>query len=128
MAHRLTAEQLSSMREGRRERRDRAELRRKALLAEAEHDASAIIRMVADRYGPDRVYQWGSLVETDHFRETSDIDLAVEGVDDPRELFALIAEAERLTRFPVDIVQIERVHPRYAELIRRHGRLVYERC
>jgi hypothetical protein len=57
----------------------------------------------------------------------SDIDFAVEGISDPAVLSALSGTAQKLTRFPVDIVAIEHVHPAYADHIRRRGRVVYER-
>ena len=62
-----------------------------------------------------------------HFSEMSDIDIAVEGITDPAALSALWSTAEKLTRFPLDIVAIEHVHPAYADHIRRRGRMVYER-
>jgi len=57
----------------------------------------------------------------------SDIDIALEGITDPAELSAIRSAAERLTRFPLDMVAIEHVHPVYADHIRRRGRVVYER-
>ncbi len=74
-----------------------------------------------------RVYQWGSLVDGRHFSERSDIDIALEGVTDPQALSAIRGAAEQMTRFPLDIVAIEHVHPAYADFIRRRGRILYER-
>ena len=34
----------------------------------------------AQAHNPRRIYQWGSLVETGHFTELSDIDIALEGI------------------------------------------------
>jgi len=117
----------AEMRRAYRERREHAEQERIRLLARAQADASGVVDMIAREYQPDRIYQWGSLVETAHFSERSDIDIAVEGITDPNRFFAMAAAAQEQTRFPLDIVQLETVHPRYAELIRRLGRLVYER-
>ena len=64
---------------------------------------------------------------TGHFSQMSDIDIAVEGITDPAVLSALSGEATELTRFPLDIVAIEHVHPAYADHIRRRGRIVHER-
>jgi len=50
-----------------------------------------------------------------------------EGIADQALLSELRADAERLTDFPLDIVAMEHIHPAYADYIRRHGRLVYER-
>ena len=82
---------------------------------------------IARDYRPLRVYQWGSLVNDRHFSRMSDIDIAVEGITDPAVLSALRGAAEKLTRFPLDLVAIEHVHPVYADHIRRRGRIVYER-
>jgi predicted nucleotidyltransferase len=96
-------------------------------LAEARRDFARIVRHIAARFRPQRIYQWGSLVDGRHFTERSDIDIALEGITEAAVFFAILAQAERLTRFPVDIVQLEKIHPEYAELIRSRGRVVYER-
>jgi len=33
----------------------------------------------------------------------------------------------KLTHFPLDIVQIEKIEPEFAQSIRQNGRVVYER-
>jgi hypothetical protein len=38
----------------------------------------------------------------------------------------LLGDAMALTRFRVDIVQLERIEPEFAELIRLKGKVVYE--
>jgi predicted nucleotidyltransferase len=96
-------------------------------LEEARRDFDRIVHHIAERFQPLRIYQWGSLLDGRHFTERSDIDIATEGITDAATFFAIFAAAERLTRFPVDIVQIERIHPEYADLIRTRGRIVYER-
>ena len=60
------------------------------------------------------------------FRSYSDIDVAVEGITDARTFFQILGEAERMTRFPLDLVQIEKVAPEYAEEIRQYGKVMYE--
>ena len=105
-----------------RKRRDLA-----ARLEAARRDCDAIVSAIARDYRPLRVYQWGSLVNDRHFSRMSDIDIAVEGITDPAALSALRGAAEKLTRFPLDLVAIEHVHPVYADHIRRRGRIVYER-
>jgi hypothetical protein len=39
----------------------------------------------------------------------------------------LLGEAQDMTRFPLDIVQLEKIAPEHAEDIRQHGKLIYER-
>ena len=104
--------------------RNRAKRRQAALeerFAKAWRDFEAIAALAIEKYRPRRVYQWGSLLERARFWEHSDIDLAVEGVTEAERFFALYGEADRLTSFALDLVQMERVEPEYAELIRQNG-------
>jgi predicted nucleotidyltransferase len=90
-------------------------------------DARAIIELIARKYQPLRIYQWGSLLRREHFSEISDIDIAVEGIAGPERFFALYGEAMDLTGLPLDLVEIEKIHPLHAQSIRERGRLVYEK-
>ena len=109
-----------------RRRAERAALRAEKLL-EAQRDFDRIVEYLINEYRPLRIYQWGSLLHTGHFSEISDIDIAVEGLADPLAGLDAAAGAERLTRFPIDLVELERIHPAHAESIKAHGRVVYER-
>jgi len=40
-------------------------------------------------------------------------------------LFEIVARAEELTDFPLDIVEMEKIAPEFRDLIKRKGRLVY---
>ena len=86
-----------------------------------------IIQRIIQIGNPAHIYQWGSLLSPKQFREYSDIDIAVEGVLSSDLFFKILAEAERLTSFPVDIVQLEKIEPEFSAEIRASGRLVYER-
>jgi len=110
-----------------RARKNRKRLELAARLEEARRDFDTVVAMIVKEYKPLRIYQWGSLLEDRHFSEISDIDIAVEGITDAEALSGLRAEAEQLTRFPLDIVAIEHVHPAYADHIHRRGRIVHER-
>jgi predicted nucleotidyltransferase len=96
-------------------------------LRRAREDCDRIVAEIAKDFHPIRIYQWGSLLDGAHFTEMSDIDIAVEGIIDPAEFFRLLGRVEEMTAFPLDIVQMEHVHPAYAELIRKRGRIVHER-
>lgn len=106
-----------------RERDDRREERRQ----QAIRDTQAIVRMMVQKYAPIRIYQWGSVLRPGGFREYSDLDIAVEGVGDPQAFFRLLREAQEITCLPLDLVQIETIEPEYAEGIRQHGKVLYER-
>jgi len=97
------------------------------LHAQAVHDFQAIVEMIVRQFNPNRVYQWGSVLRPERFRSYSDIDIAVEGITQPEAYFALLGKAQAMTGFPVDIVQLEKLEPEFAEGIRREGKVVYER-
>ncbi len=103
----------------------RREARRKRFEA-ASGDFARIVEMIIDRYSPRRIVQWGSLLHPDQFDESSDIDIAVEGITEADRYFALLGDAMSMTRFKLDIVQLEKIEPEFAELIRLKGKVVYE--
>ena len=98
-----------------------------ALFARATDDFGKILELIVGKYRPLRVYQWGSLLDRSKFREYSDIDIAVEGVDTPEEFFCMFGEAEKLTSFSLDLLDINKIAPEFADIIRMKGRVVYER-
>ena len=108
-----------------RSRRRRQELTDRLVLAR--RDAERIVEMLVRDHDPVRIWQWGSVLAADTFWEHSDIDLAVEGFRSAEEFFAAYGKAEALTDFPVDLVEMEKVHPLHAARIRARGRLVHER-
>ena len=83
------------------------------------------VEMIAAEFAPRRIWQWGSLLHRDRFSERSDIDIALEGLGAAERLFRVYARAEELSTFPLDIVELERIEPEYAHLIRTKGRLVH---
>ena len=85
----------------------------------------AVVSMIQADFEPARVWQWGSLLERSRFSEISDIDIAVEGLGAVDRFFRLVEKAETLTDFPLDIVELERLEPEFAHLIRTRGRIVH---
>ena len=92
----------------------------------AKHDATGIIRHIADIWHPERIWQWGSLTRPGEFREWSDIDIAVEALADPLAGLKVAEEAASMTSFPVDLVELDRIDPRHAQTIREERVLVYD--
>lgn len=92
----------------------------------AARDFDAIVQMIINRYRPEKIVQWGSLLCPEQFDEHSDIDIAIQGITDPECFFALLGDAMYLTRFPLDIVQLEKIEPEFAELILMKGKTIYE--
>ncbi len=110
---------------------ERQQARRRAERAQlhacAAADAGRIVAMIAARYRPRRILHWGSILDPGRFQPYSDIDVAVEGLTDPERFFAMLHDAEKLTQWPLDIVQLEHVEPEYRLLILEKGKVVYER-
>ena len=91
------------------------------------NDFQHIVEMIVNKYNPKKIYQWGSLLNKDKFSEISDIDIAVEGLPDAQSYFNMLADAEKLTSFPLDIVEMESIHDLHKKMIIQKGVLVYER-
>jgi predicted nucleotidyltransferase len=93
---------------------------------QAVDDAKKIIEGIKSKFRVARIYQWGSLLDRSRFSEISDIDIAIEGIQSPRDFFAILGLAMDCTELPVDVVEIENLPAKTADRIRRTGRLVYE--
>jgi len=93
---------------------------------QAAGDAERIVRYIIEKYKPKRIIQWGSLLKPEQFRDYSDIDLALEGIPDAETFFRLTGEIEKLTSFPLDVVQWEHLEPEFREVILHKGKVVYE--
>jgi predicted nucleotidyltransferase len=109
---------------------ERRRMRRESLdrrWQRAQRDVTAIIDMLIRGFQPQRIYQWGSLLDRRRFSEISDIDIAVEGAGSAERFFAMYAAAEALTDLPLDLVEIEKLRPVHAASIRQKGGLAYER-
>lgn len=104
-------------------RRDRD----RRLWTTAQDDARRAIDHIARSYQPERIIQWGSVLDADRFGPRSDIDIAVEGDLDAAAWFRLLGEVREMTRFAVDIVDLRHIEPEFAEIIKMKGAVVYER-
>jgi predicted nucleotidyltransferase len=118
---------ISRVREFLREKQNRRRRRLEERLEQARKDASRIIEHLGRTYAPRRIYQWGSLVEPRNFSEISDIDIGVEGLSGPEQYFAMLGDAMNMTRFPVDLLELDKLSKEMADHIRKRGRVVYER-
>jgi predicted nucleotidyltransferase len=127
MVDRTSDAEMQLMRKNFRERQERHQRDLEERLEMARKDFTRIVDHIARTYRPKRIWQWGSLIDGHHFSELSDIDIALEGIDDPKTFFAILGEAMDMSTLPVDVVQIETIHPTHAESIRNRGRIVYER-
>jgi predicted nucleotidyltransferase len=101
--------------------------RRRQLHERACADFASIVEMAIRDFRPRRIVQWGSLLEPDDFDESSDIDIAVEGLADARAFLDFLGKAVDMTDFPVDLVEWEKLDPESRDSIMRRARVVYER-
>jgi predicted nucleotidyltransferase len=99
----------------------------KRLFQQAWIDFERIVDHIIKKYEPEKIYQWGSLLNQKNFSEISDIDICIEGDLSPQKFFSMLGEVEQITNFPVHIVEMHNIEPIYAESIRTKGRLVYEK-
>ena len=90
-------------------------------------DFQKILKKIIKGYNPETIYQWGSLLNRKHFSEISDIDIAIEGITSADEIFKLYGDIMNMTDFSIDLIQLEKIEPEFAELIKEKGRVVYER-
>jgi predicted nucleotidyltransferase len=100
---------------------------RRQLHERACEDFARIVDMAIRDFRPRRILQWGSLLVPDEFDESSDIDIAVEGLADARAFLDLLGKAVDMTAFPVDLVEWEKLDPDSRDSIMRRARVVYER-
>lgn len=83
--------------------------RNRRLAQQARRDAMRIAAMLRAQFGATRIILFGSLA-TDRFTAGSDIDLAVDGLA-PADYFPALAEAGKLTDFPVDLKPLGELFP-----------------
>jgi predicted nucleotidyltransferase len=107
-----------------RQKQETRQANRLVLWQQASQDARKIIKMIEEKYQPKQIIQWGSILDPKHFSEISDIDLAIAGLD-AMTFMRLLADAEALTTFPLDLVQWEAIHPAFQNIILMKGKIVY---
>jgi predicted nucleotidyltransferase len=108
------------------QRAEKRQAERHARFVRAWAEFDRIAALLIESRAATRIYQWGSLLNEAHFTEMSDIDVAIEGCPSAAVFFRIYGEARALTRFPLDMVELEKIEPLHAESIRRRGRLVYD--
>lgn len=109
-------------------RREEDERRRanEARYRHARRDLDALVACAAGFPGVRRVLVWGSLLRPDRFCEISDIDICVEGVDDPVEWSRIERAMLETTTFPLDLVRWEELIEPHRESILARGKVLYE--
>ncbi|MCX7726831.1 MAG: nucleotidyltransferase domain-containing protein [Chitinispirillaceae bacterium] len=100
---------------------------RLSLYKKATSDCKEIIEMIIKEFNPKRIYIWGSLLDSEKFDQNSDIDIAIEGLKNPKDWFDIVGKAMKITLFPLDIIELENIDPIDRSYILSRGKLVYER-
>lgn len=105
-----------------RARQERAARRR--AVRKALEEARRIADVLVSEYGATQVWLFGSLARAlqggEGFHERSDIDLAVDRIQEAR-YYAAVGQALHLASRPVQIVDLTSCSPALAEAVRREG-------
>ena len=80
---------------------------------------------ILKKYHVKKIILFGSLVDINHFRLHSDIDIAVEGLD-PKRFFEAYGEIMSAIDFPVDLKPIEKLEPFFKQRIMTYGEIIYD--
>lgn len=121
MALSITAEQMAAYKRGARERLAREERARQERRAQAWRVARRAAAQLRDEFGARRVILFGSAVTGARFGETSDIDLAVEGIAPERFWRAWAALDYIESPFEIDLIAIEFAPAAWVAAIQREG-------
>jgi len=84
--------------------------------------ANRAARILKERFGADRVFLFGSLARDGVFDERSDIDIAVEGLDEAQYFRALATLLDIDPAIDVDLVMMETAPESMVERIRSEGK------
>lgn len=100
-------------------------MHRQDLFKRATKDFARMVDHIKSNYGNITIYQWGSLLNPKDFDENSDIDIAVEGIESAEVFFKLYGELIKMTDFPLDFIELDRIDILHQKSIKEKGRLVY---
>lgn len=93
----------------------------------AKRDLDKILKIIIEKYKPEKIYLWGSILTPNNFRDYSDIDIALVGILSAKRFFELYGEIMFLSDFSIDIVQLEKIEPEFRDIILMKGKIVYEK-
>lgn len=108
-----------------RQKQKKLKAKRFYLWQKATQDCNRITEIIIEKYQPKRIIQWGSLLESKHFSEASDIDLAVEGIESIKFL-QMLGDVENLTNFSLDLIRWENLDSSFQKIILMRGKILYE--
>jgi predicted nucleotidyltransferase len=92
----------------------------------ARQEAERLAKILADEFGVERVYLFGSFAWGKVVRPDSDIDLAVEGLP-PGKLIKADVRVSDATKYSVDLMRLSSLPTRLRNRVLKSGILLYER-
>jgi predicted nucleotidyltransferase len=92
----------------------------------ARQEAERLAKILADEFGVERVYLFGSFAWGKVVRPDSDIDLAVEGLP-AGKLIKADVRVSNATEYSVDLVRLDSLPSRLHNRVLKSGILLYER-
>ena len=93
--------------------------------AEAEKVFSEIAQYIIAHYHPYEIRKCGSLLFKDVFNETSDIDIALSGVEF-RNLLKLFLQFEAISQHRIHIIDIDDLNERDQKVLLKYSEIVYK--
>ena len=98
----------------------------RAAAEKARQEAERLAKILADEFGVERVYLFGSFAWGVEVRPDSDIDLAVEGLP-PGKLIKADVRISNASQYQVDLVPLDSLPTNLHNRILKSGIVVYER-
>lgn len=97
-----------------------------ALHAQATADFSKMVTFIRENYPHVGIFQWGSLLQPNAFDELSDVDIALVGIKSPKEYFQIQGTLMKMTEFPLDCIELDKISPENRDLLLQKGKWIYE--
>ncbi|HKL74872.1 MAG TPA: nucleotidyltransferase domain-containing protein [Halanaerobiales bacterium] len=82
-------------------------------------------KKIGKKYGLNKIYLFGSLINRDSFHLKSDIDLGVKGIDS-KDYLKLWGEFEQKLKHSFDLVNMERCNESLKKHIENEGEIIYD--
>ena len=94
----------------------------KKLVSDALEEANIIAKILVNKFGAKEVLLYGSLLNSDHFSNESDIDISVKGLEN--NYFKAYGYCLRKSKFNIDIKAYEDMPENFRKNIRKFGKIL----
>lgn len=89
-------------------------------------EAQRLSQLLAEKFEIETIYLFGSLVWNEVHAPETDIDLAISGLP-PEQFLDAVTYLERESKFPIDLVDLNKISDHLRQRILDEGKLLYER-